>query len=50
MKTSLQSLLEGCEDEEKRRDVESRIRECDEEIERIKQDTATAADDDGENT
>ena len=49
MKTSLQSQLEGCEEE--RRDLERRIRECDEGIESSKQelkDTATAADDDGE--
>ena len=52
MKTSLQSQLEGCEDEEKRRDLERRIKGCDEGIERWKQelkDPATAADDDGEN-
>ena len=37
MKTELQSLLEICEDEEKRRDLEKKIRECDEKIETVKQ-------------
>ena len=32
MKTELQSLLEICEDEEKRRDLEKKIRECEIEI------------------
>ena len=37
VKAELQSQLKRCEDEEKRRDLERRIRECDEETERYKQ-------------
>ena len=47
MKADLQSELERCDDEEKRRDLERRIRECDEAIERWKRqpEAMTAADD-----
>ena len=49
IKTELQSLLERCEDEEKRRDLEKKIRECDEKMEMMKQelkDTVTTTNDD----
>ena len=45
-KSRLQSLLEKCEDEEERRDLERMIREKEEEIERLKQELETTATDD----
>ena len=47
MKADLQSELERCDDEEERRDLERRIRGCDEEIERWKRalEAMTSADD-----
>ena len=49
MKANLQSQLERCDDKEERRDLEMRIRGCDEMIERWKREleAMTAADDHG---
>ena len=46
MKSHFQSVLEKCEDEEERRDLERWIRGQEEKIERLKQELETTATDD----
>ena len=46
MKSLFQSELEKCENEGRRRDLESSIRQQEEEIERFKQELETTASDD----